>query len=68
MNEAGLDQCGQWYILVEELLQFANLTIRQGIHRIHNNRLRAFPASALKDVIHNGYDIRQALPRTCAGR
>lgn len=54
--------------VVQKLLEFPVLAIRQGVHRIDNDRLNAASAPAPQQVIHNRDDVGEALARSCAGR
>ena len=50
------------------LLELARLAVRQGVHRVDDDRLDALAAAAPQDVVDDRDDVGEALARAGAGR
>ncbi len=49
--------------VAKELLQLTQLAVRQGVHRVDDDRLNASPAAASEDVIYDRHYVGEALSR-----
>ena len=52
---------------VEELLQFTELGVREGVHRVDDDGLDSPAAAATHYVVHDGDDVGERLPGSGAG-